>query len=191
MKTSLLSVLLASVSSIAFAKNIPLELDNHKKLADFAERTLISSEVRMISCQSSISQKRCTGYSREEENKKQYLAITTLGEGKDTVFTDSLVNLAMVRMDDSYNLLRYYLFHRGPSVLAHLATLSPAKIVAHCHAIYHDLSRKEIRGYRRFTISGVRDFKVEDNCYDQEEAEITLRSIISDIKSGKLELDEI
>ena len=191
MRMALLSLLFASVSSIAFAKNIPLDLDNHKKLAEFAERTVIASEALKYACEPHNGQKRCAGYTREDINKKMYLAITTLGEGKEIVFTDSLVNLAMVRMGDSYNLLRYYIFNRGPSVLAHLATLSPAKIVAHCHAVYEDLSRKEIRGYRRFTISGIKDLKVEDICYDQGEAESTLEEIIYEIKKGKIVLDDI
>ena len=89
--------------------------------------------------------------------KKEYLAITTLGEGKGIIFTDSLVNLTMVRMGDGYNLLRYYLFHRGTCVLDHLATLSPVKIVVHCHAFYNDMSRKEMRSYTILTISGVID----------------------------------
>ena len=98
----------------------------------------------------------------------------------------------MTRMEsDGYNLLGYYLFHRGPRVLAHLATLSPSKIVAHCHAVYDHLRRKEIRGYTVLSISGITDLKVEDICYDQGEAETTLRSIINEIKSGKLELDDI
>ena len=191
MKTSLLSVLFASISSIAFAKNIPLDLDNHKKLIEFVERTVIASESREQSCEPPHGQKKCAGYSREDENKKIFLAITTLGEGKETVFTDSLVNLSMTRMGDGYNLLRYYLFHRGPSVLAHLATLSPAKIVANCHAIYNDLSRKKIRGYTVSTISGVVDLNVKDICYDQEEAESTLEEIIYEIKKGKIVLDDI
>ena len=192
MKVSLLSVLFASVSTITFAKNIPLDLDNHKKLVEFVESTVIASEARQESCEPPHGQKRCVGYSREDENKKEYLAITTLGEGKETIFTDSLVNLSMVRMGtESYNLIGYYLFNRGRSVLSHLATLSPAKIVAHCHAIYNDLSRKEIRGYRRFTISGVKDLKVEDICYDQGEAESTLEEIIYEIKKGKIVLDDI
>ena len=192
MRIVLLSILFASVSSIAFSKYIPLDLDNHKKLAEFTERTVIASLAREFSCQSFPSQTKCLGYSRENENKKIYLAVTTLGEGKDTVFTDGLANLSMTRMEsDGYNLLGYYLFHRGPSVLAHLATLSPAKIVAHCHAVYDDLNRKEIRGYKRFTISGVKDLKVEDICYDQEEAESKLEEIIYEIKKGKLVLDDI
>ena len=192
MKTCLLSILFTSVSSIVFAKNIPLDLDNHKKLAEFAERTVIASEALKYACEPPHGQKRCAGYSREDINKKMYLAITTLGEGKETVFTDSLINLSMVRMGtESYNLLGYYLFHRGPSVLAYLANLSPAKIVAHCHAVYDDLRRKEIRGYTISTISGVVDLNVKDICYNQEEARTTLKSIINEIKSGELELDEI
>ena len=192
MRIVLLSVLLASVSSTAFAKNIPLDLDNHKKLAEFAERTVITSLAREFSCESSRSQTKCLGYSRENENKKIYLAVTTLGEGKDTVFTDSLANLSMTRMEsDGYNLLGYYLFHRGKSVLPHLATLSPSKIVAHCHAVYDDLRRKEIRGYTVLSISGITDLKVEDICYDQEEAESKLEEIIYEIKKGKLVLDDI
>ena len=58
MKISLLSVLFASVSTIAFAKNIPLDLDNHKKLVGFVKRTAIASEARQESCEPTHGQKR-------------------------------------------------------------------------------------------------------------------------------------